>query len=188
MPNVTLTVTKANGTEQAFTVNTENKKFINSIITVGEDNKITEADKRTLINTMAIGGDAGILDYSDLSPEHKAKVAEMTSKYGDDFKIEVIEESGKKFYKFTVKESWSKEMLGFFGFRNKISASTIKSLLNLKEGQYRYDDGWGHSYSCSALKYYNMGDGAMNKYSGDDFKFKSGQTFKIPVEDVTFDF
>ena len=189
MPNVTLTVTKANGTEQAYTVMTGNKKFINSIITVGDDNKITEADKKTLINTMSIGGDAGILDYADLSPEQKADVAQMTSKYADNFNIEVIkDESGKKFYQFTVKENWLRQQIGIFAPRKKISAATIKSLLNLKEGQYRYYDGMGHYFACSALKHYNMGDGVMDVYSGDDFEFRAGDTFKIPVDDVTFDF
>lgn len=183
--DVKLTLKKENGNTQAYTVKTENKKYLQCILGMTDfSSPITNEQKNELQDIMSIGGDAGILDYQDLSPKHKLDLAKMTSKYADDYEMELVTQNGKQFYKFTIKKGM------FNGFFNKnISAYEIKDAFKLDSKKYETEDPWGHRFKCSALKYYNTGeDKAMDWRSTDTAELKSGMSFILPVEDVTFDF
>lgn len=183
--DVKLTLKIDNGNTQAYTVKTESKKYLQCILGITDfSSPITNEQKNKLQHIMSIGGDAGILDYQDLSPKHKLDLAKMTSKYADDYEMELVTQNGKQFYKFTIKK-------GLFNglFNKNITASEIKDAFKLDGEKYETEDPWGHSFSCSALKYYNTGeDKAMNWRSTDSYNLKSGMSFILPVEDVTFDF
>lgn len=183
--DVKLTLQNSNGKTQPYTVKTESKKYLQCILGVEDLKSPIPAEKRKeLQDVMSIGGDAGVLDYQDLSPKHKLKLAQMTSKYADRYNIELITQNGQLFYKFTIKP-------GLFNglFDKKISAASIKSDFNLKSDKYESKDPWDHTFKCSALKYHNSGEGCpLDWRSTDNIELRSGMSFKLPVEDVTFDF
>ena len=89
-----LTFNVTNSTTQqstkTYTCLTENKAFINSIITVGSENTVTETDIKKLQEVAARSGDMGIIEQSDLNGEEKIKLANANG-FSDYYELNVDE-------------------------------------------------------------------------------------------------
>lgn len=118
---VTLNIANSNG--RTFTISTENKQFINSVVKVGENNTISNEDVVTLQNIARKNGDAGILESCDLSGQQKLKLA-MLNNFGEYYDIK-LSNDGKMFTIIVKETPW---------YTKNPNLATIKSDFGVAEG------------------------------------------------------
>ena len=74
---ISLKVVGQDGQKTDFVVKTENKKFINSIITVNEEGEITEEQKRQLLEAAGRCGESDVLENCDLNYQQQINLANL---------------------------------------------------------------------------------------------------------------
>lgn len=100
---ITLNVINSNNEIiRKFTCLTENKAFINSIITIGENNTIKTSDIDLLNNVAKRSGDAGIIEQSDLNGSEKKSLA-FANNFGKYYDIEVSQDG--KYLQVKIKDA-----------------------------------------------------------------------------------
>ena len=99
--SITLNIVGQNNNTKPGTILTESATFINSIITVGENNTITEKDFKVLQNVAAKSGDAGILENSDLNGQQKMALANIY-KFNEYYDISLSNDG--KYFQVKIKE------------------------------------------------------------------------------------
>ena len=155
-----------NNTKRECTVLTENKKFINSIITVGKDNTITEADLKTIQDVAKRAGDAGVLEQADLNGEQKINLAKING-FAEYYDITLSKDG--KYLQVKIKDAGiftANPTLGIikedFGVRNNVFVNKGE-ILHGNAGV--------------------IPSSANGNY--DNVQISAGKTINIPVEEVT---
>ena len=169
---ITLNVVGGSQKTQKYTVTTENKMFINSIITVSENNTISYSDMRKLQEMIKGGDDAGILEEKDFNPQQKLELAKY-NKYNQLYNIKLSDD--EKYYEITIKGrsallcQYPDPTVGVickdFGFSIEDFKSNNKALTGEITDNAR-DCNNGHNYSADVVP--------------------EGKTFKIPVDKCHF--
>ena len=174
MPDsVTLLVTD-NKTQKPFTILTKNKDFINSIITVGENNTISKADKTLLQEIAGRNGDLGIIEDCDLTMQEKIDLANYR---GFDKFYDIKLSNDKKYLQVTIKKT------AFF--------NTDPTLYNIKRDFGVRDNVFvGKGYiphgNEEVISNAPKGTGGGSNIDYDTAKLRPGQTINIPVDEVNF--
>ena len=175
MPDaVTLNITTDNNGTKPFTINVEDKKFINSVITVGDNYTITEEQAKKLQEIARRNGDFGILELCDLNSNEKINLAYING-YGEYYEIKLSKHG--KYYQVTIKET------GFF--TKDPTLNTIKVDFGVRFGVFIDKNEILHGNEDlinSRDKKMTAEDRNINY---DTTKFKAGDTINIPVEEVT---
>lgn len=169
---VSLKVVNQNGENHDFVIKTENKKFINSIITVNENNEITEEQKNTLLTAAAKCGKSDILENCDLSFQQKINLANLNG--FDKFYDLKLSKDGK-FLVMTVKETNM--------FIPRPTIGRIKTDFGIKNGvlvqkgsiPYGNEDVISCRHAQSGEEDYDIA------------KLLPGDKLNIPIEEVHFD-
>lgn len=172
MPNsVTFNVVDNNNnkTTRTYTCLTENKSFINSIITVGKDNTIKETDINKLIAVAKRSGDAGIIEQSDLNGQEKLNLA-LANKFSDYYDIKLSNDG--KYFQVTIKD------VGMFCMDPNLD--TIKNDFGVKDDVF-----------VKKGEILHGNDGVIPDSTGgagfDSIIIKTGQTINIPVSEINID-
>lgn len=171
--NITLTVLKEDGTTRPFTIQTENKEFINSIIEVGENNTISEQDAKILLDTLSNDGDMGVLENIDLNPKQKQNLAQIFNfdKYYD---IQLSKDG--KYFKVTIKDA------GFF-VKNP-TLGDIKSDFGIRDNVFVTENEIPHGNS-ELINNNPKGMTADDRnIDYDKTTIFVGQTINIPVDEI----
>lgn len=99
---VCLNVIGPNNTTRKATILTENKSFINSIITVGNNNTIKDSDFTLLQSVAKKSGDSGIIENSDLNGEQMKNFA-LANGFGEYYDITVSKDG--KYLQVKIKDA-----------------------------------------------------------------------------------
>lgn len=171
---VTLNIAKSNGQTQKFTVQTENKQFINSIINFDENGNISLEDSKKLRDIASRAGDAGILEFEDLNGQNKLKLAEL-NKYSEMYEITLSKDG--KLFEVKVKNSWQdpklSDIIADFGVRRDV-------FVQKQEIPHGNEELFKKRINESDL----FGAGDKNQdYSR--IQFKAGDTIRIPVSEIS---
>ena len=170
---ISLNIAKSNGQIQKFTVQTENKQIINSILNFDENGNISIEESKRLKDIAGRAGDAGILEFADLSGQDKLKLADA-NKYSDMYEISLSKDG--KFFKVKIKDSMKDPKM-----------SDIKADFGVSDGVFI--QGSEFPYGNEAL--FNKRIDESDLYGFDDknknydrIQFKAGDTIKIPVNEI----
>ncbi len=167
---VTLNVVNKNQQQaRKFTIQVEDKNFINSIVTVKDNNTITESDVQKLQQVAQRSGDYGIIEGSDLNGEEKLNLAN-NFKFNEYYDIKLS--ADKKYFQITIKKTpWycSDPTLGViksdFGIRDNVL---------VKKGSIPYDNAGVIPASSHGAGY-------------DNIKIPAGKTINVPVSEINID-
>gem|GEM_PF-4603570 len=168
MPSVTFNVTNDNKSTQTYTMKVEDKKFINSIIDV-KDNNLTTAQLQQLKDVAARSGDANILERCDLTPQDNIKLAELNG-YGKYYEITLS--SDRKFYQVKIKDTAKDPTVG-----------TIKRDFGVRDNVFvqKSDIPYGNE---ALLR--NAKKSSLDNYTDwDTAQLRPNNVINIPVEEVT---
>ena len=171
---ITLQVVGNNNQTKPFTLMTENKDFINSIITVGENNQISVKDKNKLLEVAGRNGDLGILEETDLTMQEKINLANFR---GFDKFYDIKLSDDKKYLQVTIKKTTA--------FNTDPTIGNIKEDFGVRDNVFvgkGYIPHGNEEVISNAPK--NCGGG--NNIDYDTAKLSPGQTINIPVEEVNF--
>jgi len=171
---VSLNVKLDNDNTKPFTINVENKKFINSVIVFGEDNTITLEQMKKLQEVAAREGDLGVLEACDLNPEEKINLANLNG-YNEYYDIKLSKD--KKFFEVTIKETGTFVCDPYLG--------TIKKDFGVREGVFVQgsDIPYGNESLIMNAKKNMTADERNIDY--DSAHLKPGDVIRIPVEEVS---
>lgn len=171
---VTLNVAAKNSkTNRTFSVQVENKNFINSIVTV-KNGTITESDVKKIQQAAGRSGDYGVLENCDLNADEKLNLA-LANKYSKYYDISLSND--KKYFVVTVKETpWymSNPDLGViksdFGIRPNVF---------VQKGEIKYGN---EELINKRAEPGSTPDGRNTDY--DAAKLLPGDTINIPVNEI----
>ena len=175
MPDTVKFNVKVNNTSNTkpFTLNVEDKKFINSIITVGEDNTITPEQMKKLQEAAGRNGDLGILEACDLNPEEKINLANSNG-YSEYYDIKLSKDG--ELYEVTVKKTSNLVKDPTLGTIKKDFG--VRDNVFIQKGEIPYGN---EDLIRNAGK--NMTPDARN-VDYDSTQLREGNTIRIPVEEV----
>lgn len=152
---------------------TENKNYINSIIELGENNSITEAQMEQLRHVAARSGDSKVLEQSDLNGQNKINLAKLN---GFDEYYDISLSKDGKLMQVKIKDAG---ML----VKNPI-LGTIKKDFGVRDHVFIQGD--EVPYGNEDIIYNNEID-YVSDYNNKDYDrviLKVGQTINIPVNEV----
>ena len=169
MTDLTFNIANSNG--RTFTLKADDEKLAKSVVSVKENNTITNADVALLQQTASKNGDFGILEHCDLSANHKLKLAELNN-FGEYYDIKLSEDG--KMFKVTVKDAGA--------FVENPTLGTLKADFGIddgvfvKKGEIPYGNG---DIIQKRSKPGSSADGRNTDY--DQTKFEPGDSINIPV-------
>lgn len=165
-----LTFNVINSTTQqstkTYTCLTENKAFINSIITVGSENTVTETDIKKLQEVAARSGDMGIIEQSDLNGEEKIKLANANG-FSDYYELNLSKDG--KYIEVTIKDAGALCMDPNLGI--------IKSDFGIRDGVFVQKGNIPHGNNEIIPQ--SCGGGSF-----DGVVISAGKTINIPVSEI----
>ena len=166
--NVTLKIVDNSGkdTGKTYTCNVENKSFINSIITIGENNSIKKSDIDKLQEVAKRSNDYGIIEQSDLNGHEKKNLA-LANNFDEYYDIKVSDDG--KYLQVTIKEALKDPNL-----------ADIKADFGVKDGVFvkKGDIPHGNEDVIPSSSY---GAGF------DSIVIPAGKTINIPVSEINID-
>ena len=168
MPNtITFSVVNSSNKEiRKYTCLTEEKSYVNSIITIGKNNTIKEANMNKLIEVAKRSGDAGVIEQSDLNGEQKKNLA-LANDFGDYYDISVSKDG--KYLQVKIKKTMIDPNL-----------ADIKSDFGVRNDVFVQKDNIPHG---------NGGVIPSSSYGAgyDSITIKAGETLNIPVSEINID-
>lgn len=170
---ITLSVLN-NDTQKPFTILTENKDFINSIITVGENNTVKDTDIKLLQQIAGRNGDLGILEECDLTMQEKINLANYR---GFDKFYDIKLSNDRKYLQVTIKETTA--------FNTDPNLRNIKVDFGVRDNVF-VGKGYIPHGNEEVISKAPKGTGGGNNIDYDTAKLRPGQTINIPVEEVHF--
>ena len=159
-------VNSDNKVTNTYTCMLENKSFINSIITVGDNNSIRESDVKKLTDIAQRSGDLGIIEHSDLTGEEKKNLA-LANNFGEYYDITVSKDG--KYLQVKIKDA------GFFCKNPNLA--TIKSDFGIRDGVFVQKDNIPHGNE-DVIPESTYGAGY------DSVELLVGETINIPVSEI----
>ena len=169
---IKLQVLGENGQKTPFTINTEKENFINSIIEIGKNNEISEADKAKLIELAKRNGDKNTIEDCDMTLDDKINYANFCG-YNNFYDIKISKD--QKYLEVKIKETGAlcpNPTLGeikqdFLGGKDNIL---------VQKGEIPH----GNSGVIDDKKY------RENYDSYDEYPIEEGKTIRIPIEELQF--
>ena len=144
---------------------TEKKSFINSIITVSENNTISKSDINKLNEVAQRSGDTGIIEHSDLNGEEKKNLA-LANDFEKYYDISVSNDG--KYLQVTIKDAGT--------FCKNPNLADIKSDFGIKDGVFVQKGNIPHG-----------NEGVIPSSAGGNFdgvEISAGKTINIPVSEI----
>ena len=171
---VTLNLTDNNGKKTGeFTMLTQNKNFINCVITVGEENTITETQMNELQSIAKRAGDKGVLEQCDLNSSQKLNLANMND-FDEYYDINISKDG--KYFEVKIKDA------GLF-VKNP-SLDTIKSDFGIRDNVFVTKGGIPHGNE-SIIEKRGPRLGANDKnLDYDRTTLEVGDVLRIPVNEI----
>lgn len=174
---VIFNVDTKNSNGRTFTLNVTDKSYVNSIITVKDNNSITEDDVTKLQQAAARNGDFGILEACDLNGDEKLNLA-MLQNFSKYYDIKLSDD--KKYFEVKVKNAGT--------FIKNPSLGTIKKDFGIRDNVLVTKDRgipYGNeSVIREAGQPGTIGDGSKEGIDYDKAVIKVGKTINIPVDEI----
>ena len=168
MPSsITFSVVNSSNKEiRKYTCLTEDKSYINSIITVGKNNSIKQADVNKLKEVANRSGDAGVIEQSDLNGQEKKNLA-LANNFGDYYDITVSKDG--KYLQVKIKDTTIDPNL-----------ADIKNDFGVRDNVFVQKGNIPHG---------NEGVIPSSSYGAgyDSITIKAGETLNIPVSEINID-
>ena len=165
---VTLNVANGSSAPRKFSIMTEDKSLINSIVTV-KNNTISTSDMEKLQSIARKNGDAGVLEQCDLGAEEKLQLAKL-NKFSEYYDITISND--KKYFKVKIKDAGM--------FCKNPNLATIKSDFGLRDGVL---------VNKGSIPHGNEGVIPSSSYGAgfDSIELNVGDTINIPVAEINID-
>ena len=166
---ITLQVVGENNQTKPFTVLAEKASYINSIIAVGENGEITEADKATLQEFAGRNGDLGVIEECDMNLQDKINYANYCG-YDKFYDIKIADD--KECIEVTIKKTAA---LNFDPNLANIKEDFLggKSDILVKQGYIPYGNEKLISEKTGGGNY-------------DEVTLRPGETIRIPISELKF--
>ena len=170
---ITYQVAQNNGATRPYTVMTENPNFINSIITVNENNTISAADQKKLNQFASRNGDYGVVEECDMTIQDKINYAKSR---GFDKFYDMKLSSDGKYLQVTIKDtSW---------LTRDPDLGNIKKDFGVKDDVFVNGADFPHGNENLLSNKYVPNNINTNYTDYDAIKLEAGETINIPVAEV----